>query len=301
MRQVGSPTGHRPTAASQPSTMSRMSSSSWASASGVTSTATCWSGRDVAVRDPDRAHADLLRAVHVLEEPVADVDGALAARRRPRAQAARNASGCGFTTWISRGVDVAVEQVEDAVALEHLTVVGAAPDRVGQHPDPDARASCSPSQSGRTCGSVWVCGSQNRRYAASARWCRSCSGSTPASARMAAIEALSWRLPPPRQAPLLGLVDAQRERVGLGEVLGGHRRVVDGQAVHLAGEDPPLLGQVHLVPRRQRAAPVEDDRLDGLGRGAGSRALGPGGTAAATASTTSSTGDLGALARTRGP
>src|SRR6476620_119892 len=95
------------------------------------------------------------------------------------------------------------------------------------------------------------------------------------------------RVPPSLPGALLGLVDAQREGVGLGEVLGGHLRGVEGQAVHLSGVDPPLLGQVHLVPRRQRAAPVEDDGVDGLV--ALAHAPAPR-TAATTASTTPSTG-----------
>ena len=32
--------------------------------------------------------------------------------------------------------------------------------------------------------------------------------------------------------------------------------------VDLSGEDPPLLGQVDVVPRGQGPAPVEDDGVD---------------------------------------
>ena len=39
--------------------------------------------------------------------------------------------------------------------------------------------------------------------------------------------------------------------------------VIDGQPVHRARVDAPLLRHVHLVPGGQRAAPVEDHRLDG--------------------------------------
>ena len=62
----------------------------------------------------------------------------------------------------------------------------------------------------------------------------------------------------------LRLEDAVGEPVRLLQVGLGHVGRVDGDAVHLAGEDAPLLGHVDLVPGRQRAAPVEDDRLDRL-------------------------------------
>ena len=79
-------------------------------------------GRDVGVRDPDRAHAHLLRPVHVLEDPVADVDRA---PRRDVELAADRPERLGVRLHVVdlAGVEVGVEQVEHAVALEDAAVV----------------------------------------------------------------------------------------------------------------------------------------------------------------------------------
>ena len=99
----------------------------------------------------------------------------------------------------------------------------------------------------------------------------------------------------PRPGALLGLVDPQRQRVGLGQLVDGHVGVLDRQAVHLAGEDPPLLGQVDVVPGRQRAAPVEDDRAQ-VRRGVAAHQESLPRTSRMTSATTSSAGDLATLA-----
>ena len=221
--------------------MPRMSSSSWAWASGVTSTVDplgrpgcrCAGSRSRACR-PAAARGRPRRAGRRRRPPPP------ARRRRPR-RPRRNASGCGFTTWISRGVDVAVDQVEDAVALEHLAVVVAAPDRVGQHADLEAARRAAPPRAGapagrcgcaapRTPGMPRAPGGAGRgpgrsprpRGSPRSRRSRGCRGPA-AQARSSA----AWMRTASESA-------SARSSAGMSGSS-------TGQAVHLAGEDPPLL------------------------------------------------------------
>ena len=212
----------------QSSTMARTSSSSWATASGSTSTRTCWAAGIVASAAP-RSRACPPPGCRARPRTAGR-------RRRPRAPgstpsapaAARNASACGFVHGDLAGVDVGVDQVEHPVALEHAAVVLARPDRVRQHADPDARARAAPPTAGRTCASVKVCGSQNRRYAASAASCARRAGSSPDLASRSS----RWRAALPGARPRC-------------------------HAVVLAGEDPG--GQLgRLAPRRSCDRPGED-------------------------------------------
>src|SRR5262245_42454310 len=93
-------------------------------------------GRDVAVRHQDRAHADLARAVDVVERPVADEDAPARIghpdRRHRRPERLRMRLGPSDLT----GVDRTVDEVVDPVAHEDLVVPRAGPRGVGEDPDP---------------------------------------------------------------------------------------------------------------------------------------------------------------------
>ncbi len=140
------------------------------------------------------------------------------------------------------GVHVAVEEVEHTVALEHLTVVGAAPDGVRQHPDPDPPLAQPLPQGPHLRVGVGV-------RLPEPPVCRErqvvpvVGGVDPGLLEDGGDRGALVRVPPSLPGALLGIVDAQREGVGLGEVLGGHLGGVEGQAVHLSGVDPPLLGR----------------------------------------------------------
>ena len=117
---------------------------------------------------------------------------------------------------------------------------------------PGCRASCRPSHSGRTCGSVRVCGSQNPRYAASARWCRSCAGVDPGLAqdvvqRGALPLVASAATPPSRPQDAVGEPVRRSARLGTSGV--------DRDAVHLAREDAPLLAAGRPCARASACRP----------------------------------------------
>ena len=102
--------------------------------------------------------------------------------------------------------------------------------------------------SGRTSGSVRVCGSQNSWYAASARSVRlEPQAFEDRRQRGRRCESARARAQAARSAARIARGDRPRRRSAM---------------VLTRGVDAPLLVEVDRVPGRERAAPVEDDRAD---------------------------------------
>ena len=168
------------------------------------------------------------------------------------ASAARNASACGLPHGDLGGVDGAVDQLEQAVPREHRLVVRPRPQRVGQHADPDPPVA-QPVSSGAGIGVGRRCAAPRPAGTPRARpWCDGdvdvdagrgedvveVAGAVGSGARALPVPERGLG---PRAAPRPASVGARR-------------------LVHRA-RTRATAPQVDAVPRGQRAAPVEDDRV----------------------------------------
>ena len=140
-----------------------MSASSWATASGSPSLWPCCSTGICAVRDVDRLEAGVVRAPDVVEEPVADVDAAGRVLDADRLHGGPERLGRGLGPRDLAGVDGAVDQVEHPVAARRSPRATARGQIVLDRTPTLMPRSRSVGNSGATCGSVAVCGSQNSR------------------------------------------------------------------------------------------------------------------------------------------
>ena len=235
----------------QVSTMSRMSSRLVGLGVGSGVVRHLLVDRDVGVRDPDRAHADLLGAVDVLEGAVADVDGALR-RGTPKASAAcAKISACGFThVHLARsrrrrragGARRRARRPRGGSRGSQI-VLDSTPTRIARaqrsHSGPTWRW-CEgvglPEHAGRPrcLGPVVLVGDAARLEDLGERRARACAGR--ASRRSSAW----W----------------SRQRASRGP-----RRACPTRGRALVGEGGHCSRKVDLVPRRHGATPVEDDRL----------------------------------------
>ena len=94
-------------------------------------------GGDGAVRDVDRAQAGVACAPDVVEEPVADVHAAGRILGAHGGHGGLERLRCRLGPRDLAGVDVAVDEVQHAVALEEAAVPLPRPDRVREHADAD--------------------------------------------------------------------------------------------------------------------------------------------------------------------
>jgi hypothetical protein len=167
--------------------------------------------------------------------------------------AARNASG--LRVGDLGGVDRAVDEVEDAVPLEDPVVVPPRPDRVAQHADPDPPLAQPPEHPRDVGVGVRVRLPELLVHLLRTRVVRVVGGDADRLEQLLERGAAAVA-PDPLPGHPLGLEHALDQRLATVRVVG----VVPGV---LAGVGPPLLGHVDRVPGRQRAAPVEDDGIDG--------------------------------------
>ena len=96
--------------------------------------------RHVAVRDEHGAQPRLVRAVHIVERPVAHVDAVLRAGHADRRHRGPERLRVRLRPRDLAAVHRAVDQVDQPVAGEDPLVMGARPHRVRQHPDLDPAA-----------------------------------------------------------------------------------------------------------------------------------------------------------------
>src|SRR5579859_5111561 len=194
--------------------------------------------RNVAVRHQYRAHADGLRAVDVVEQPIPHEHRACRVAHVDRVERGTERLGMRLGPRDLGRVHGAVDEVEYSVAFEDPLVLAARPDRVRQH----AHANVALAQRREQCRDVRV----EERV----------------------------RLPPlvEQAQHLLGVRDVDRS-----EHFGERRAAVLVTAANphflFGGEQPgrevvvthrrePCLERLDGMPRRQSAAPVEDHRLD---------------------------------------
>ena len=210
--------------------------------------------RDVGVRHEDRAHPHLLGAVDVVPRAVADEDDAGRVGHADGCHRGAERVDVRLPRRGLAGVDRAVDEVQDAVAGEHGLVVLARPHRVGQDADLDAVGTQRLEHRHDVGIGVGVRVPRLEvglhglgvlpRAGVDARELED--PLEVAGARGAAGLALT------RPDRLLGVEEPLRELLGVGGV-------VD------LGVGVPLRHEVERVPRRERAAPVEQDGLDGSG------------------------------------
>ena len=150
------------------------------------------------------------------------------------------------------GVHVGVDEVEHAVTLEDGPVVLPRPRSCSKARRPGSLARAGLPTTGGRRSSVNVWGSQNVRYAARAASWATCEGSSPASWSSSRSRALLPSSRPARHA---------RSSMSSRRAVSSAARAFSSSACTWRGEALPLRGDVDGVPRRQRAAPVEDDRL----------------------------------------
>ncbi len=195
------------------------------------------------MRDEDRAHAHPARAVNIVERPVADEHARRRVGHPDRGHRRQERLRVRLGIRDLAAVDRPVDQLEHPVALEHPLVQRPRPHRVGKHPDLDRPLAQQPQQRRDVRVGVRV-----RRPLLEVGLDQLLGRGDPGGREDvreggAAVRALALR-------PAAVLRRQQRRRDRRGPV---------GREVRRARLLPQCTA-VNAVPRRQRPAPVEDDR-----------------------------------------
>ena len=198
-------------------------------------------GRDLRVRHQHRPHADLVGAVDVLEQPVADVDRRGRARSpRPRPARPGRPAGAAWSRGSRRNTPRRRSGGRPPSRLKIRSCSAARPDRVGQH----AHLQAALAQRGE----------QVRAPPGRCRSARPTSRST--GARCSSVRLSAGRGPGCGRGCRCGARPAPAPRPSFSAACSA------GRPDLVLGDGEPAVERVDGVPRGQRAAPVEDHRVE---------------------------------------